>query len=92
MEKHADLMGVKINTNELATVPRSVDTAGVVVPGVLVIGFDFTGTKTSVQKFISLLENIPYQNAMTDLSLTSVDANTWKADITLKLTLKYDWN
>ncbi len=90
MEKNASLMGVKLNTNELATVPQSVDTAGVVVPGILVIGFDFTGTKPTVQKFISLLENIPYQNTITDLSLANVDANTWKADISLKLTVKYD--
>ena len=90
MEKNAALLGVKLTTNELATLPKSVDLAGVAIPGVLVVGFDFTGTKPAVQKFISLLENIPYQNTITDLSLTNVDATTWKADSTLKLTLQYD--
>lgn len=90
MEKNASSVGVKLNTNELATVPPGVDTAGTAVPGVLVIGFDFTGPKSAVQKFIALLENIPYQNKITDLSFTNVDANTWKADTSLTLTLRYD--
>ncbi len=90
MEQNAARLGVKLNTNELATVPKIVDTAGAVVPGVLIIGFDFSGSKLSVQKFIALLENIPYQNTITDLSFVSSDATIWKADSTLKLTLQYD--
>ncbi|MES2967050.1 MAG: hypothetical protein V4668_04675 [Patescibacteria group bacterium] len=90
MEKNAAVLGVKLNTNELATMPAGVDTAGVAFKAVLVIGFDFTGTKSSVQEFISLLENIPYQNTITELSFTNVDATIWKADSTLKLTLQYD--
>ncbi len=90
MEQNAARLGVKLNTNELVSVPEGVDTAGVVIPAVLVIGFDFIGSKSAVQQFIALLENVPYQNTMTELSFASVDATTWKADSTLKLTLRYD--
>ncbi len=90
MEQNAARLGVKLNTNELVSVPKSIDTAGIAVPAELVVGFDFTGSKLAVQKFIALLENIPYQNTQTDLSFISVDATIWKADSTLKLTLRYD--
>ena len=90
MEQNAARLGVKLNTNELASVPKSIDTAGIVIPAVLVVGFDFAGSKLAVQKFMALLENIPYQNTQTDLSFSSADSTTWKADSTLKLTLRYD--
>ena len=90
MEQNAAKLGVKLTTNELATVPKTIDPTGVLVPGVLVVGFNFSGPKSAVQQYIALLENIPYQNTLTDLSFTREDTTIWKADSTLKLTLQYD--
>ena len=90
LEKNAAQVGVKLTTNQLATVASSTDASGVAVPPVLLIGVSFSGSRQDTLNFVALLENIPYQKTITDVSLSNADASTWKADVKFELILQYD--
>jgi hypothetical protein len=90
IENNANIVDVTLNTNELSIIPKTTDANGVVVPGLLVVGFDFVGTQNATWEFITLLENVPYHKKITELSFVKTTDNIWKANVKMQLTLRYD--
>lgn len=90
IEKNAEVVGVSLNTNELSISPSVTDANGVTAPALLLVGFDFSGTKSSVWQYLTLLENIPYHKKITDVSFVKSDSNVWEANVKMQLTLQYD--
>lgn len=90
IEQDARTVGVMLTTNELSVVQTSTDANGVVTPGVLIVGFDFSGREAAVAQFMTLLENIPYHKKINDVSVAKADTDVWKANVKMQLTLRYD--
>ncbi len=87
IESAAAMIGVEFITTELSvTEPQSID--GVIVPATLVVGSKFTGTKTAVNKFLILLENLPYHANIPSVTLSNQSedgAYTGQAEIILTI-------
>jgi hypothetical protein len=90
IEKNARIVGVTLITNELSILPSVTDPSGVMTPARLLVGFDFSGAQTAVWQYLTLLENIPYHKKITELTFVKSDANVWKANVKMELTLRYD--
>jgi hypothetical protein len=70
IERAATQIGVVFTTTELSvTEPQSAD--GVIIPATLVVGSKFTGTKAAVNKFLTLLENLPYHASIPSVTLSN---------------------
>lgn len=90
IEQNATTIGVRLVTNELSINPGTVDPNGITTPALLVVGFDFSGSKAAIEKFLVLLENIPYHKKITSVSVTKSDDSLWKVNLKMQLTLQYD--
>lgn len=90
IEQDAKIVGVALTTNELSITPSGIDLTGVATPGLLTVGFSFSGSREAVEEFLALLENIPYHKKLTDVSFVKTDTDLWKASVTMQLTLRYD--
>jgi hypothetical protein len=77
-------------TNELSITPSGVDASGVAQTPKLIVGFSFEGGQSEVWEFMTLLENIPYHKKITEVSFVKSEANIWKANVKMQLTLRYD--
>jgi hypothetical protein len=90
IERNATAIGVRLVTNELSINPSTVDPNGVKTPAVLIVGFDFSGSKYAVEQFLVLLENVPYHKKITSVSVAKSDDSLWKVNLKMQLTLQYD--
>jgi hypothetical protein len=90
IENNARALGVTLTTNELSISPSVTDPNGVTSPALLLVGFDFVGPQSAVWQYLTLLENIPYHKKVTQVSFVKADGNTWKANVKMQLTLRYD--
>jgi hypothetical protein len=53
--------------------------------------FSFSGTRENVQRFIEILETLPYVQKLTAIDLQSRAANDWQANVTMQVrVLAYD--
>ncbi len=49
------------------------------------VRFVFSGTRTNVERFISVLESMPYLSEITSINLTARAAEDWEATVTMKV-------
>jgi hypothetical protein len=55
------------------------------------IGFLFTGSRSRVQNFLSVLEELPYVNKITKVDMLAADQTKWQARVTMRVrVLNYD--
>jgi len=55
------------------------------------VGFTFSGSKENVQKFVSVLEHVPYLSHITSLKLAARSSTNWQARVTMRVyVLSYD--
>lgn len=47
------------------------------------VDFRFQGTRTEVQRFVKILENLPFLGRLTRLEIASQSSQTWVADVTM---------
>lgn len=88
IEAAAKEIGVELKTNELAVVPTATN-SGVVTPPILVVSFSFVGSESSVKKFLTVLEHIPFHATMPKVTLTSgASLETWTGVVQLRLTIQ----
>lgn len=53
--------------------------------------FSITGSRENVQRFVQILENIPYVSRITSVNMTGNTAGSWQADIVIQVQLlSYD--
>jgi hypothetical protein len=53
--------------------------------------FSLTGSRDNVQRFVRILENIPYVSRITSVNMTGNTAGTWQADVVIQVQLlSYD--
>jgi hypothetical protein len=47
--------------------------------------FTFSGTRSDVERFISILENLPFVSRTTSVQLSARAANNWEAKVTIRV-------
>jgi hypothetical protein len=51
------------------------------------VKFSFSGTQENVERFVRILERLPYFSQITSMSLKSRDVDDWQANITMRIFL-----
>lgn len=87
MENDAKTIGVKMETSNLAVVPAVIKDTKIIEPAKLTLSISFSGSEAVVSKYVSLLENIPYQKSIPELSLSKMDDYSWQGKSTLNITM-----
>jgi hypothetical protein len=78
--------GVELTTNSLDSKIDDTDNTEWVV-----VDFVFTGTRTNVQNFIQILENLPYVVRLNRVELNEQSTNVWEAAVNIQaIVLPYD--
>lgn len=86
VEAMAPEVGVTLETNSLDLIEDTEDSQQWVE-----IDFSFSGSRSRVQKFLSLLELLPFVSKITTVSLVAVDQTIWQAEVTMRVrVLNYD--
>lgn len=78
--------GVVLETNDL-TVIKEEDSE----EAWLNVSISFSGTRQAVQKFVQILETMPYVQHLTELQMSARSSSLWQADVTMQIRiLTYD--
>ena len=86
MENASNIIGVKMETKNLAVTPAVLKDGQVVEPAYLVFGMSFEGGETAIKKYVTLIENIPYQKKITQLTLSKQGPNNgWSGTVNLNI-------
>lgn len=86
VEKLAPEAGVTLETTSLNLVEDKDDNKQWVE-----IGFLFDGTRTKVQNFLFVLEELPYVSKITKVDMIAADRTKWQARVTMRVrVLNYD--
>lgn len=83
IEKLAKENNLNLETKSLATVLAEDNGTELVK-----IDFSFSGTRTQIDAFTTLLENIPYHSMLDTLSLRNNQGDNWTGAVTLLVTIQ----
>lgn len=86
LEQQADAAQLEFETTQLAVDPKTDED-----PGILKIGFTFSGTKPRVVGFMQLLESLPYHKTIPSAAVTQSEtapAGNWEGQVILHVTLQ----
>jgi len=80
VEKLAPESGVTLKTSTLELVTDTDDSKEWVE-----IGFEFDGSRSRVQNFLMILEELPYVSKITTVDTVAIDQNQWQAKVTMRV-------
>ena len=80
VESLAPEMNVGLTTSGLDSIVDKEDNATWIEAS-----FSFSGTRTEVERFIQLLENVPYLSRVTSIDMSAFSSNEWRANVTMQI-------
>lgn len=86
IETLAPQAGVELKTSALEAITDKNDESEWIQ-----VTFTFLGERVSVQRFIKILENVPYVSRLTSVNMSRESSTLWKAEVTMRIRiLAYD--
>lgn len=75
----APQVGVTLETNKLELLNKEPDEAW------LSVSFSFSGTREAVQRFVQVLETVPYVQRLVELQMEQQSSMLWQATVTIEV-------
>lgn len=80
IEGMAPVVGVDLKTNELQSVQDTKTETDWIE-----VSFSILGSRNAVQRFIQVLETLPYLSRVTSVTLSALSSQEWQAEVTVRV-------